>query len=451
MTELLDHLRLLANKKIALLGFAREGQSTYRLLRQLFPNQDLWILDERIRQSKDLESEYQSDPHLHVDSEYLSSLRSYDRIFKTPSVPIRLPQLQAYLEDGGQVTTQLQEFLSVYRSQVVGVTGTKGKSTTASLIAHILQTAQRDVILAGNIGSPIFDHLNQIKPETIIVLEVSSYQLETIRVSPHVAVLLSLFPEHLDYHQSYANYVEAKSNISRFQTPEDWVVYNQDVPEYESLAQGVTSQKLPFSPSDWAELQSQLDPTSYETLPKVVQEQNLLPAIRVARNIFQIPPPVIEEALRTFRTLPHRLQDVGTYKQISFYDDTLATIPEASMQALESLPRVDLIILGGFDRGITYDKIVQKVIAKGVPHVLLFRPSGEKMRQLFQDQAQAGIEIPSMLYVTNMNEVAEYVFTHLSPGAVVLLSPASPSFGDFKNYEDKSHKFITAIREYASK
>ncbi len=448
MTKLHQHLSRLAGKRTAILGFAREGQSTYSLLRAALPTQEIWVLDEHLDQVKQKFPQFIDDQYLHFDTSYLKNLAAYDVIFKTPSISAFTPQLDSFQKEGGRLTSQLQEFLSLYRNQTVAVTGTKGKSTTASLLAHLLGCAGKSVVLAGNIGLPLFDHVAKISPDSIVVLETSSFQLEAVTFSPHVAVILNIFPEHLNYHHSFESYVLAKEQIFLHQQPSDITIYNSQISTYFSHLVHCPGKRIEFSPSSWLSLSQKLDSTSFIHLPKVVQEQNILPAVLAAREFTTLSDSQVSLALTSFKTLPHRLEFIGQFHGISFYDDTLATIPEAAVQSLKSLKRVDLVILGGFDRGISYDLIVEQVVSSKVSHVLLFKPSGEVMWKLFHQLGSEGMELPKLKFVNNMSEVVEYVFENLKTGSTVLLSPASPSFGEFKDYVDKSSKFAGAVQAY---
>jgi len=418
--------------RILILGFAREGESTYRFLRECFPLQDIAVAD---MNPPDL-SPFQ-DSHLFFDSECESHLDRYDVIFKTPAIARSKPFLQEFEISGKVLTTQLNEFLHVYRKQVVGITGTKGKSTTSSLIAHILRENKKNVLLLGNIGIPVFDGAEKISSETEIIVEMSSYQLDSVTVSPHIAVLLNIFPEHLNYHGTFGHYVAAKSHITLFQTSDDYFFFNEDFIELNNIAEKTKAKKIAFSISTGEE--------KYPThLPQIVQKNNVPPAILVAKQL-GISEAESLKAIEKFQTLPHRLQKLGVYNGITFIDDTLATIPEATIAALNALPHVDVLMLGGFDRGISYESIVDTIIEKEIPTVLFFSDSGKKM--LRDLQKRYARKMPQTFVVENMEEAVWLAYTHAAPDGVVLLSPASPSFGQFKNYEDKSAQFAQCIHD----
>jgi UDP-N-acetylmuramoyl-L-alanine---L-glutamate ligase len=441
MNELIIFLQhKFQGKKILILGFGREGKSTYTLLRKAFPKQELAVLDEQ-----EVDINRLDDPYLSLESEGLKGLSKYDLIFKSPGVSARKPELQDFIKSGKILTSQLNEFLAVYRDQVIGVTGTKGKSTTSALIHHILNSVGKKALLAGNIGVPVFDVIDQIQKDQQIVVEMSSYQLEAVEYSPHIAVWLNLFPEHLNYHGDMDQYQKAKMVITLWQKAKDFIIYNADSPEVVRSISQTQAQKKSFSPIEDGEKLK--DDPAVVHLPPVVRKNNVLPAVLVA-EVLGIEKEIAFQTLQTFKPLAHRLEEIGTYRGIRFIDDTLATIPEATCEAIEAFPKVDVIMLGGYDRGIDFAKVVDKVVEKKIPVVLFFKPSGKKMYQLMIEKYTQE-ELPRIYFVEDMKDAVEKAFIEAKPGSIVLLSPASPSFGQFKNYEDKSADFVKWVKELA--
>lgn len=441
MNELVTSLQQkYQDQEILILGWGKEGQSTYHFLRQIFPKKTLWVTDE-----KRIDLSHIPDELLQFKDDYVQQLTQFQVIFKAPGVPGQLPELQHFT---GIITSQMNEFLAVYSSQVIGVTGTKGKSTTSSLIYHLLHSAQQPVLLAGNIGQPVFESVQQITPETTVVVEMSSYQLEQVKHSPHIAVLLNLFPEHLNYHQSFEKYSEAKANITKHQTAADFFVFDETIPQLVAIAQTSKAVKRAFSPGEARLLEQYPElEEAVEQLPPIVRDYNIPPAITVAQ-ICHLSKSQIMQGLRTFQTLPHRLETVGTFKDITFIDDTLATIPEAACLAIDTYPKTSVIILGGFDRGIDYSAIVDKVMKTHISTVLFFSPSGDKMAELMKSK-YAAEQLPQIFFVQDMEEAVRLAYQHAKPHSTVLLSPASPSHGQFKNYEDKSAQYVHYIHELA--
>ncbi len=294
----LEHLHHQYNShKILILGFGREGQSTLRMLRQAFPTLDLFISDQNPLQLSEVD-----DKHLFHHGKYFEDLQQYDVIFKTPGISLWETGLQKYLQNGGRITSQLNEFLDVFHQQTIGVTGTKGKSTTSALINHVLQTAGLPTLLTGNIGTPVFESIQEIRAKTQVVVEMSSYQLELITQSPHIAILLDIFPEHLNHHRTFENYLAAKARITQFQNRDDILIYNKDFPELQWLASRSQANKVPFS---LTELPSELKLDSYLNLNQVIRTKILLPVFLVGQTL-GLSTNQMQKAFETFQALPHR-------------------------------------------------------------------------------------------------------------------------------------------------
>ena len=299
----------LENKKILILGFGREGRDTFKFLRKLFPKKKIGIADQKF------------------DKNYLKKLDGYDVIIKTPGIPFKiLPK--AVL---GKITTQTEIFFENPPGTIIGVTGTKGKSTTASFIYQTLKKAGLKAYLIGNIGQPVLSFLKKADSQSVFVYELSAHQLFHLKKSPHIAVLLNIYPEHLDYYRSFKEYAQAKANITKFQTEKDWLIYNIQDPLVKKISRKSKAQKIPIRGKYY-----ELD----------------MAAAKAVAKIFKIP------ELKKFKFLPHRLEFVGKFKSISFYNDSLSTIPETTMEALDFLgEKVQTLILGGFDRGLNFKKL----------------------------------------------------------------------------------------------
>lgn len=442
MSHLTDYLAThYDRRKILILGWGREGQSSYRVLSECCPAASISVSDQNEQVITDWATEHRKQL---TTSPYLQSLDQYDVIFKAPGIPVRTPELLAFQASGKVITNQLNEFLHVYRDRIYGVTGTKGKSTTSSLVTHFLFAMGKRAVLAGNIGTPVFEIDDYIVEETNLVIEMSSYQLETTTVSPHVAVFLNLFPEHLNYHQGIENYIAAKAHITSAQSVDDYFIYNQDSPEATAVAAQTQATKIPFSyttlleyPEHVNAVLAELDNNTH--LPATIKSWNVLPALLAVQHL-GFDPKTILRSLTTFTALPHRLEKVGVFRDVTWIDDTLATIPEATIAALEALPRVDVLMLGGFDRGISYEKIVHACMEHNVSALAFFKTSGEKMYD-FLKASYPEKNWPAMKVVENMEDAVRFAYEHAPKGGTVLLSPSSPSFGEYKDYRDKSAKY----------
>jgi len=440
MTKLQHSLQLqYVNKKILILGMGKEGMSTLNMLTSVFPTQKMTIMD--IDESLTFPM---IDPNriqiVKGKERFLTEIDQFDVIFKTPSITIHLPQLQSYLNSGGKITSQLNEFLRVYHSQTIGVTGTKGKSTTAAFIYQLLQQANKRTLLAGNMGIPPFEVERQIEDDTVVTLEMSSFQLQAVEFSPHWAIWLNIFPEHLNYHHSFELYAESKAKITRHQKSDDVIIFNQNDPLIRSYGQKSIALQHPFiSLNSLSDLEKMTGKKIQTELSDVFITQDL-PAVLQLAKVLLIGPTEVVQTLTTFKPLPHRLEKITTQSGVIFIDDTLATIPEAAVAAINSFTAVNVILLGGFDRGIDYSRIVAEVIKKKIPTVIFFRPSGEKMKKILEENYPTDQQ-PQTFLVGTMEEAVKISYQHCAKGDIALLSPASPSFGQFKDYQDKASQF----------
>lgn len=445
------HIRDLAGKRICILGFGREGQAMLAALEQHAPDCEVTVADRNAEVTLPAGSRH----WLQVGDGWLKNLEKFDVLIKSPGIPPSR-ELRAY---GSKLTSPTQIFFDSIANSgatVIGVTGSKGKSTTASLIHHILQSEVRGPksevrsFLIGNIGEPAIAHLSDAKPGTIFVMEMSSYQLMDLTVSPHIAVITAFFPEHLDYHGSTSlttggaleAYKEAKKHIARFQTKDDCIFFAVDSQGAREIAAEGNGEKIPFSAKD---APVKLGDT------KLIGNHNLCniaAAFLVSQHLGVLKETAIA-AIRTFTPLPHRLQSLGVHHGIEWVDDSISTTPESAIAALDALgDRVTTIILGGQDRGYDFAPLAERLKRSSVKTAILLPDSGSTIRKAIE-KAQAPV---SCVETATMKDAVTLALQHPlrpTPNAqrpIVLLSPASPSYGHFKNFEDRGNQFAQAAR-----
>ena len=344
---------LLEGRKILIAGYGREGRSAERLINRLVPNTDYFV----------------ADGNEQIAAE---AAKGYDLIIKSPGVPMRVM--------GGVECSSLTDlYLQVYGDKTVGVTGTKGKSTTASLIHHLLPGS----ILAGNIGIPLFDILDDLHEDSIVVAELSCHQLENIHRAPHISVLLNLFQEHLDHYENYMGYKMAKMQIGLRQRENDHFFYCSDNAE---LAELVGSLSMPgfIHPYSINNITDE-ERTLLEACPLEGEHNrsNALVACRVASLVTRQPISTFNSQLSTFQGLHHRMERVGEYRGITWYDDSISTIPAAAIAAVRALGRVDTLILGGFDRGIDYTPLVDFLQQNPIKNLVFVGAAGRRIHSQF--------------------------------------------------------------------
>ncbi len=456
MLELLR--QRLGGKTTAILGFGREGQSSYSLIRQALPGKYLLIADlnAEIRQHPLLVND--KNIEFYTGPGYLDVTGHCELLLKSPGV--RINHLQPPVP-AVKVISQTSLFLERYGKQVIGITGTKGKSTTSSLIHQILQISGKDSCLVGNIGSPAFHFTRRIKEDSIVVFELSSHQLEYTAASPHMAVLLNLFQEHLDAYPSYEAYQQAKMNIAAFQGRDDFLIYHASDELLSAHVQMLKSKAglFPFSLStpNRPGIFSKDDTIFFsdghtDTAVWQLEQKRYLRGEHNLKNIMAaigacilsgIPDEAIREGILTFKGLEHRLEYVGEYRLIHFYNDSIATIPEATIEAVRSLPNVDTLILGGFDRGIDYSSLAAFLAKSSVRTLVLAGAAGKRIGECMQAHSPHPQKI---LYINRFDSLKEIAFRQTRPGYACLLSPAAASYDEFANFEERGKRFRELVK-----
>jgi len=444
--------------RVLILGYGVEGRSTHRYLVEHARPRFLAVADRRA----DLALPYPVDAVI-VGDDYLGHLDGFDVIVRSPGISAFAPELLDAAARGAHVTSQTDLLLEARSDTVVGVTGTKGKSTTASLLAAMLARAGRDVRLVGNIGVPPLDELPTATRQTIFVTEMSSYQLEDAERSPRFAILLGLASEHLDRHGSFDAYAAAKARIFTAQDASGVLVYDQDAEANRRLVAAAPGHAFGFSIDDAGatsfirdgEIVSRAGRAAgaggaeaaavlhLDEIPLLGagNRRNVLAATTMAL-LLDVSAVDIRDAVVGFRGLPHRIELVGVRDGVRYYDDSIATIPEAAINAIDALGTdVATLIAGGYDRGIDFEAF--GAYLAGRPHIrtlILFDPSGVRIAGALQAHLAPGDQ-REIFHVTTMEEAAALARAHTPPGRICLLSPASASFGTFEDYRDRGRQF----------
>lgn len=429
-------IRELDGKAVLVLGYGKEGKATVRALEEFAPNARITIADKNADVTeKDAKHSWQ------LGEGWLEHLETFDAIIKSPGIPPS-PELAKHAE---KTTGAVQIFLDTIHGSgaiVVGVTGSKGKSTTSSLLAAMLKRGGKNACLVGNIGEPSIAHIADAAPGTIFVHEMSSYMLQDMTASPHIAVVTSFFPEHLDYHGSIETYLEAKKRITRFQTDDDAVYFNADSPGAVSIASEGHGRKIPVDASDCP-----LDLADTKLIGEHNRE-NVALAWKVAEHLGVKKDDAVAAA-KDFAPLPHRLQDLGEAHGLRWIDDAISTTPESAIAALDALgDGVKTIILGGQDRGNDFSGLAERLKKSSVSTVILFAGSGPRIRAAIQ---ASGATI-NLIDSSSMDDAVRIAkertpVSGLGSPPIILLSTASPSYGMFKNFEEKGETFARCVRQ----
>lgn len=388
----------------------------------------------------------------------LDKLIGFDIIFRSPSCMPDTPQLIAEVEKGAILTSEIEMVLKLAPCKIIGVTGTEGKTTTTSLINSIIQKSGKKCFLGGNMGRPIFTQIKNISPEDIVILELSSFQLEDTDVSPDISVVTNIYPDHLNVHKSYEEYREAKKNVFRYQSENGIVVLNYDNEFTRNFAKEAKGKVIFFSSNEKLENGYIYDKTD-ETikycedgirrhimkktdikLKGVHNYENICAALAATSSIVDIDTQI--EAIKEFCGVEHRLEFVRELDGVKWYNDSIGTSPASTIAGLNSFDEDIVLLAGGSDKGLDYAE-VGKAIARKVKALILTGPTSEKIETSVK-QALNGKTI-EIYYTTNMQETVKLAKEIAQKGDIVLLSPASASFDLYKNFEDRGNQFKSCV------
>lgn len=423
---------LVKDKKVLIMGFGREGRSTYRVIKGAGGYTELAISD--LNPVPDVEEKVYSG----VD--YQRACDSYDIVFKSPGVVLENSQHISKL------TSQTDEIMYCYRDNMIGITGTKGKSTTTSLIYHCLKSAGKNPTIMGNIGIPAFDAIEEACENPLIVYELSCHQLEFARTSPHIGVLLNIFPEHLDHYGSFEKYRAAKLNIKSNMKKGDTLFCAYELKEdnaaYDTVTFSMTEKEADYlADSEGAAYSGgHLDFAGHaKSLFGVHNMYNISVAYAVCKKA-GVSAGEFMKGLESFRSLPHRLEFFAELDGVRYFDDSISTIPETTVQALSSIENVGTLILGGMDRGISYDYLIEFLINNPVNRIIFMPDTGKLLYERLIGKTS------SELYMTcGLKEAAKIAKEKTLPGEACVLSPAAASYGFFKNFEERGDAFKSEI------
>lgn len=443
-----DLIEYFENKKILILGFGREGQSTYRLIRKYLKEQKLYIADLKENFQESFEF-LQNDKNLICISgkNYLNNLDEYDVIMKAPGISFAGMDISGFKE---KIKSELELLLEFFDMKTIGITGTKGKSTTSSLIYKVLKDQNVKTMFLGNIGVPVFDYIDTIEENTTLVLEMSSHQLEFMKLSPNISILLNLFPEHLDHYNSFDEYAEAKCNIFKFQKNTDYFLYNLDNENLQKFVKNnyAKTYKVSLNGADGANVYLKKDKIYFEDKPIydinepriLIGDYNLnnIMFVLAVSEILNLDLKQTIKSIGEFKTLEHRLEFVGNFDGVLYYDNSIATIPDATIEAVKALKNVDTLIIGGMDRGIDYTDFVKFLDESDIRNVICMPKTGHDIA--------SKMKTSKAYIVDTLEEAVELAKKVTEKEKSCLLSPAAASYGFFKNFEEKGDLFKKLVK-----
>ena len=446
-------LKFLENKQILILGFGMEGESTYRFLRKYFPEKSLFIADKNT-EILNKHIELMEDPYLEVSlgENYLNGIEKYELIIKAPGISLKDQDTSKY---ENKITSQLELFLEYVDVFSIGITGTKGKSTTSSLMYKVLIDQGKDAYLLGNIGEPIFNDIEQFTTNSIAVIELSSHALEYVKRGTNIGFILDIYEEHLDHYKSLEKYIEAKFNLAKYQTSKDFLIYNYDNKfmkdynfKYKENDYAISLNEIPqtknrvFLQNDFIYYNSTKLMNINENLKlKGMHNINNIMFILAACEILKLDFNMAIKSIKGFEPLEHRMEFVATVNEVDYYNDSIATIPEYTMNAINSVKNINTLIVGGKDRGVNLSELITFLSNSEIENIICLPKTGEFIKEGLNATNK------NIIFVEKLDEAVKIAKKVTKPGTVCLLSPAASSYGYFKNFEERGRLFKQYVLE----
>lgn len=423
-------------KKVAVVGFGAEGQSAARFIEK--EGASVTILDHKSELV--IPDSYKKN----LGDNYLDDLEAYDVVVNSPGVKRDL------LSNAKQILSPTQIFFDECKAQVIGVTGTKGKGTTSTLISKMLEMTGKRVHLGGNIGKPAIELLSEIESkDDWVILELSSFQLYDLKTSPKIAVVLMIDEDHLDWHRDIEDYLTAKSNIAKYQVEGDICIYNGLNEKSRLVADIGDGQKIAYMTEEAAYIKDDhliIDDSKICKVSEVglVGKHNLENICAAISAVWQVDkdPKILRQAIKEFKGLEHRLEFVRAVNGIKFYNDSFATNPSATIAAMRSFTEPLVLIVGGSEKGTSYDEMAKSITRSSVKCVVGIGETGDAIiDEIKSVDKSKKIKYVSLGTSTNMNEIVKKANAESVKGDIVLLSPAAASFGLFESYKQRGKLF----------
>ena len=446
----------LRNRKVALLGMGLENRALARFL--LSRGLRFSVLDARKEgEFPDLRTAWgESVDGWHLGKHYLRHLDGFDCIFRTPGVRVLHPALQRARAAGAHISSQTRLFFELSPAPILGITGTKGKGTTAALCAGILRDGPRRCVrLGGNIGVPPIEFVDDLTPGDLAVLELSSFQLQDLDCSPQIAVVLGITEDHLDYHADQAEYVEAKKPICRYQSEGDSLIVSRDCARSRAFAAESRARRFAYSTAGAVEAGAWIEGgflwlrlpggkrgkiCPVDAIPmRGGHNHGNAAAAAAAAAVVGAGVDQVASGIQRFTGLPHRLERVGERGGIQYYDDSMATTPEAAVAAIRAFDEPLILVAGGSAKGADFAGLGAAIAERRVKAVILLGEEGGRIEEAIAASRGFGGELVGGC--GSMAEAMAAVRRLARKGDVVLLAPGCASFGMFADYADRGRQF----------
>ena len=448
-------------RKVAIIGL---GVSNVPLLDYLYEKKaNVTVFDERNIDDipKDIMDKITSyNFTFYLGKNCLENLNGFNVIFRSPSCLPTREELQQESSRGAIVTTEIEMLMQMAPCKVIGVTGSDGKTTTTSLINAILRKANYNTYLGGNIGTPLFTKLSEMKPDDIIVLELSSFQLMGMEISPNISVITNITPNHLNIHKDYNEYIEAKKNIFKYQNEDEIVVLNYDNEITRNCAKEANSKVIFFSSKEKLDNGFIVDEGIIKECEDKVRKhilntedvilrgthnyENIATAIAATRTLVDLD--IAVEAVKEFKPVEHRLELIREIDRVKWYNDSVSSSPTRTIAGLNSFDEEIILIAGGYDKNLDYTPIAKPIVDKVKGLILLGQTSDKIFDAVKQELEDEHKDLD--IYVCDSLEQTVLLAKKIAkPGQIVLFSPASASFDMFKNFADRGNKFKKLVND----
>lgn len=452
---------MIKNRKIAIFGFAKEGLAAANYLGTA--NKIAIFDDAPSIKPGFLKALKIKNADIFVGGKFLGDI-NFDYVIRSPGIRPDHPNIIKLIKKGAILTSATKIFFDEAPCEIIGVTGTKGKGTTATLIYKMLATFYDGVYLAGNIGTPALKILPGLSKKSIVILELSSFQLIDLKKSPHIAVILMITQEHLNWHEDIDEYQRAKESIVKYQNYDDFAVINQDFKTAKSFAEKTKAKVYFVSTKESTNgvyvkdgkiisaiggMREEICSVLQVALLGVHNLQNAAAACAVGK-IKGVPTGNIAGIISSFKGLIHRLQLIGEINGVKFYNDSFSTVPETTIAAIDSFQNPKILILGGSSKNSDFGKLADKISKdETIKSIILIGQEALRIRKAIEKAG--GTKTNILAGADNMAEIVRLAISEAGAGDVVLLSPACASFDMFKNYEDRGEQFVKQVRLWKTK
>ena len=453
--KLIEFEEYIKNRKVAIIGL---GVSNLPLIDYFHEKKSIvTVFDSReigeiSREIIDKVTNYAME--MSLGKGYLNKLKGFDLILRSPSCLPTIPELEEEANKGAIVTTEVELLMKMCPAQIIGVTGSDGKTTTTTLISEILKKAGYNCYVGGNIGTPLFTKLHEIMPDDKVVLELSSFQLMGMEVSPSISVITNITPNHLNVHKDYEEYIEAKKNIFKYQDRDGITILNYDNEITRSSSAEVRGKVIFFSSKEKLDngyivdddvikecddkLRKHIVSAKELTIRGKHNYENICAAIAATKTLVDISTAI--EVIKTFPGVEHRIEFVKEINGVKWYNDSASSTPSRTISGLNAFDEEIVLIAGGADKNLDYTPVAKPILDKVKTLILMGQTSGKIFDAVKEEEEKENKEI-NIYMVNNLSQAVILAKRYSVPGQVVLFSPASTSFDMFKNMYDRGQKF----------